>query len=159
MKTHLTILTLTLFFSSCYSYKEFNAEEYLAEKEKNNSPTIKKDVRKLTKVARGGNENTSVKNDEKAVEEPKTAPASTSTPAPIDPSTIKITEIIKEKSFYKVEVEGNYHTIEAKQWKGDTLYSIVKGKPSRELKFHQKDITNIRIRKFSKGKYNKYSLL
>ena len=69
----------------------------------------------------------------------------------IDPSTIKITDVIKPDNFYKVDAQGKEYTIEAKQWKADTLYAVVKG-TEKELKFHKNDISTFKIRKFSKGK-------
>jgi heterodisulfide reductase subunit A-like polyferredoxin len=58
------------------------------------------------------------------------------------------------KSGYNVTVLDKEYTIEAKQWKADTLYSVVKGKPNKELKFHKNEIalSDVKIRKFSKGK-------
>lgn len=63
---------------------------------------------------------------------------------------IKVKSIIKEKGYYKVKVFDNSYKIQAVKWEGDTLYAHKKGKPKKEYKFSEKDIEDLKIRKFSK---------
>ena len=60
--------------------------------------------------------------------------------------------IIKPKEFFQVKVLGNETKIEAVKWEGDTLVAHVKGQPKKILKFHEKDIEDFKVRKFSKGR-------
>lgn len=158
MKTTSIVLTFFLIFSSCYSYRSFDPEEYAeATKGGNNlssTPTPTKISRKEINSVRGGGTPVKVlKEEDILAERIKERDAKKDLPK-IDPSTIRITDIIKENQFYKIGVEGKEYTIEAKQWKADTLYSIVKGSPKKELKFHKDQIllSEIKVRKFSKGK-------
>lgn len=60
--------------------------------------------------------------------------------------------IIKAKGYYQVDVFDKTYKMEAVKWQGDTIVGHVKGKPKKELKFHEKDIQNLKVRQFSKGR-------
>lgn len=173
MKTTSIILSILL-LSSCYTYKAFDPEEYAAEMAKNvNQPTNLKErsrARADNSDARRARQEPN-QEERRARQEPnQDARSSTARidkeeiealkanqkptkedKVVIDPSTIKITDVIKPDQFYKVDAQGKEYTIEAKQWKADTLYAVVKG-TEKELKFHKNDISTFKIRKFSKGK-------
>lgn len=157
MKTTAIIFTFFLILSSCYSYRTFDPEEYAAELEakggnNSSSSTSNKISRNEINNVRGKTVKV-LKEDDILEERIKERDAKKNAPK-IDLSTIKLTDIIKENQFYKVTVLDKEYKIEAKQWKADTLYSIVKGKPNKELKFHKDEIalSEVKIRKFSKGK-------
>ena len=151
MKTHSIILAFALILSSCYTYKTFDAEEYAAELSKSNeTQTATTQNKRLTRseieaIKQSG---TTTQNNNKDQNQQINNTTTTST---IDPASIKISDIIKPDQLYKVDFEGKQYTIEAKQWKADTLYAVLKG-TEKELKFHQKDISDLKIRKFSKGR-------
>ena len=165
MKTNYIFLAITLFFTSCYTYKAFDPEEYALElaKETTTNPNETRrgkanqmaEARKQrTPANQNSFNNTNALVDEEALVKEallKKEQNKNKEKPVIDPSTIKMTDIIKENKFYKVDVQGKQYTIEAKQWKADTLYAVVKGK-KEELKFHKNDISDVQIRKFSKGK-------
>lgn len=167
MKTTSIILSLLL-LSSCYSYKVFDPEEYAAELAKKNEQTTnlkersrsKSDIAELRRERMNSNQNAS-RSSATAIDEeggPVVQKTKEDTEKPIiDPSTIKITDIIKPDQFYKVDSQGKEYTIEAKQWKADTLYAVVKG-TAKELKFHKDDISTFKIRKFSKGKSDAFTV-
>lgn len=160
MKTTAIILTFFLILSSCYSYRSFDAEEYIKELEEGNNTKSSSSPKKISRNemsnVRRGNVNTLKEEEEEEEEEiaKEKIKAEQNNSPKIDLSKIKHTDIIKENNFYKVKVLDKEYTIEAKQWKADTLYAIVKGKPNKELKFHQNEIalSDVKIRKFSKGK-------
>lgn len=150
MKTHSIILAFALILSSCYTYKTFDAEEYAAELSKSNeTQTASTQNKRLTRseieaIKQRGSSNQNVS-------KVQSNNVNTTTTSTIDPASIKISDIIKPDQLYKVDFEGKQYTIEAKQWKADTLYAVLKG-TEKELKFHQKDISDLKIRKFSKGR-------
>ncbi|HJD87508.1 hypothetical protein NZD85_02285 [Empedobacter stercoris] len=162
MKTTSIILSLVL-LTSCYTYTAFDPEEYAAEMAKNaNQPTNLKERSRVraelsqSKRARQDpnqdvNSSTARISKTEMDEFKSNQKTSTEDKIAIDPSTIKITDVIKPDNFYKVDTQGKEYTIEAKQWKADTLYAVVKG-TEKELKFHKNDISTFKIRKFSKGK-------
>lgn len=161
MKTTSIILSILL-LSSCYTYKAFDPEEYATEMAKTDSqPTnLKERSRARAEAAESRrsrqdpNENpiSSAKSmDKEAIAALKTRNSEKQEKVVIDPSTIKITDVIKPDQFYKVDSQGKEYTIEAKQWKADTLYAVVKG-TEKELKFHKDDISSFKLRKFSKSK-------
>ena len=161
MKTTSIILSILL-LSSCYTYKAFDPEEYATEMAKNNSQPAnlkersraRTDISEMRRERQNPNQNAiSSANsvDKDAIAELKARNSETKDKVVIDPSTIKITDVIKPDQFYKVDSQGKEYTIEAKQWKADTLYAVVKG-TEKELKFHKNDISTFKIRKFSKGK-------
>ena len=144
MKTNYIFLAITLFFTSCYTYKAFDPEEYALElaKETTTNPNENRrgkanqmaEARKQrTPANQNSFNNTNALVDEEALVKEallkKEQNINKEKPV-IDPSTIKMTDIIKENKFYKV---------------------VVKGK-KEELKFHKNDISDVQIRKFSKGK-------
>lgn len=150
MKTHSIILAFALILSSCYTYKTFDAEEYAAELSKSNeTQTATTQNKRLNRseieaMRQRGSSNQNVSKEQ-------SNNVNTTTTSAIDPASIKISDIIKPDQLYKVDFEGKQYTIEAKQWKADTLYAVLKG-TEKELKFHQKDISDLKIRKFSKGR-------
>ena len=150
MKTHSIILAFALILSSCYTYKTFDAEEYAAELSKSNeTQTATTQNKRLNRseieaMRQRGSSNQNVSKEQ-------SNNVNTTTTSTIDPASIKISDIIKPDQLYKVDFEGKQYTIEAKQWKADTLYAVLKG-TEKELKFHQKDISDLKIRKFSKGR-------
>ena len=150
MKTHSIILAFALILSSCYTYKTFDAEEYAAELSKSNeTQTATTQNKRLNRseieaMRQRGSSNQNVSKEQ-------SNNVNTTITSTIDPASIKISDIIKPDQLYKVDFEGKQYTIEAKQWKADTLYAVLKG-TEKELKFHQKDISDLKIRKFSKGR-------
>ncbi|MGV0924232.1 hypothetical protein [Empedobacter tilapiae] len=162
MKTTSIILSILL-LSSCYTYQTFDPEEYVAEMTKNTNHSAnsnersrsKANISDLRRARQNPNQNaasSSVEISKEEVEALKTKQqANIEDKVAIDPSTIKLTDVIKTDQFYKVDSQGKEYTIEAKQWKADTLYAVVKG-TEKELKFHKNDISSFKIRKFSKGK-------
>ena len=157
MKLHFIILTFALALSSCYTYKTFDPEEYATELANQSNPDqVVAQSKKLSREEIIAERKAKATSNQKKIESETLASnesvisANDSKPK-IDISTIKMTDIVKPDQFYKVDFEGKQYTIEAKQWKSDTLYAVVKG-TEKELKFHQKDISDLKIRKFSKGK-------
>lgn len=149
MKTHSIILAFALILSSCYTYKTFDAEEYAAELSKSNeTQTATTQNKRLNRSEIEAMRQRGSSNQNVSKEQSNNVNTTTST---IDPASIKISDIIKPDQLYKVDFEGKQYTIEAKQWKADTLYAVLKG-TEKELKFHQKDISDLKIRKFSKGR-------
>ncbi|WP_413532004.1 hypothetical protein [Empedobacter brevis] len=161
MKTISIILSILL-LSSCYTYKSFDPEEYAAELAKNSNQSVniheanrsRNDVNEVrrqrlnareNKISSDSKENEGLADSKSKQQENKEANQM------IDPSTIKISDVIQPNQFYKVDSQGKEYTIEAKQWKSDTLYAVVK-RTEKELKFHKNDISSFKIRKFSKGK-------
>ena len=63
-----------------------------------------------------------------------------------------VKSIIKDKGYYQVDVFEKTYKMEAVKWQGDTIIGHVKGQPKKELKFHEKDIQNLKVRQFSKGR-------
>ena len=163
MKTNYIFLAITLFFTSCYTYKAFDPEEYAVELANQSTNTSTQNARsrvtqmtearrqKLSPNQNSFNDTNALIDEEELVKQAMLKKGENKEKPVIDPSTIKMTDIIKENKFYKVDVQGKQYTIEAKQWKADTLYAVVKG-TEKELKFHKNDISSFKIRKFSKGK-------
>jgi hypothetical protein len=143
-----SIIVSLLLLSSCYTYQTFNPEEYAIELANKNNPNQQLDNKKLSRDEINSkrdkaNNGTSVS---------KNVDSSTKNAQPtVDISSVRMIDVIQPDKFYKVDFEGKQYTIEAKQWKADTLYAVVKG-TEKELKFNQKDIADLKIRKFSKGK-------
>ncbi|MBW1617678.1 hypothetical protein [Empedobacter falsenii] len=164
MKTTSIILSILL-LSSCYTYKAFDPEEYALEMSKGNNQNqttnsnersrSRADIAELRKERKSPNENAISSSLSESQEELAAIKVkkqeNKEEKVVIDPSTIKISDVIKPDQFYKVDAQGKEYTIEAKQWKADTLYAVVKG-TEKELKFHKNDISSFKIRKFSKGK-------
>ena len=164
MKTTSIILSILL-LSSCYTYKAFDPEEYALEISKGNNQNqtansnersrSRADIVELRRERKSANENAISSSLSESKEELAALKAkkqeNKEEKVVIDPSTIKISDVIKPDQFYKVDAQGKEYTIEAKQWKADTLYAVVKG-TEKELKFHKNDISSFKIRKFSKGK-------
>ncbi|MDM1551267.1 hypothetical protein [Empedobacter falsenii] len=163
MKTTSIILSILL-LSSCYTYKAFDPEEYALEMSKGNNQNqttnsnersrSRADIAELRRERKSPNENaisSSLSESKEELAALKKKQENKEEKVAIDPSTIKISDVIKPDQFYKVDAQGKEYTIEAKQWKADTLYAVVKG-TEKELKFHKNDISSFKIRKFSKGK-------
>ncbi|MDH1881284.1 hypothetical protein [Empedobacter sp. GD03797] len=162
MKTTSIILSILL-LSSCYTYKAFDPEEYALEMAKTKTEpsnvrsrnTADGRIADMKRERKSPNENAISSSLSESKEELAALKAkkqeNKEEKVAIDPSTIKISDVIKPDQFYKVDAQGKEYTIEAKQWKADTLYAVVKG-TEKELKFHKNDISSFKIRKFSKGK-------
>jgi len=150
MKTTSIILSILL-LSSCYTYKAFDPDEYALEMSKGNNQTAnsnersrsRADIAELRRERKSPNENAISSSLSESKEKLAALKAKK--------QENKEENVIKPDQFYKVDAQGKEYTIEAKQWKADTLYAVVKG-TEKELKFHKNDISSFKIRKFSKGK-------
>ncbi len=155
MKLTSFIVTLTtiMVLSSCYSYQAFEPESLDQEKDiaqvigaskmqniRDPSPRATGDDMVMVERSRSSNKN---KEMPEAVVHNETDEQRTG---------INLKTFIQPKEFYRLDNHGTIYKIEAKKWEGDTLHAIVKGKPKKELKFHENEISDLKIRKFSKGK-------
>lgn len=160
-KYTLLLLTASL-ISSCYTYKTYDPETALTEtvtNEKTNSRAVS--VRQAKVDAQNtelSSANSRTEMRANAIEnKSKTSPSTESKQDTKEVNTatdivIKPKTIIKDKGYYQLDVFDKTHKIEAVKWQGDTLISHVKGQPKKELKFHEKDIQNLKVRQFSKGR-------
>lgn len=155
-------LTFVL-ITSCYSYQAFDPESFVAEVTANNNAISSKinnarsqgDDMEVVRRSRSSsvdqneNKNSFQKSPIAVTAEANAIAASQNGPAS---TSLSLKNIILPKEFYRLDHHGTMYKIEAKKWEGDTLHAIVKGKPKKELKFHENEISDLKIRKFSKGK-------
>ncbi len=154
MKKLTLLLTFCTLFYNCYSYQPYDPEKDGAieavastESKKIESIRSKRGANRTDEdLTQEKKQAVKLKNDSEEKEQIAT------TNQPIDLENIKPKSIIKEKGYYSVEVFDKAYKIEAVKWQGDTLIAHQKGKPSKEYKFHEKDIQHLKIRKFSKGR-------
>lgn len=154
MKNITLLLASFTLLSSCYSYKAYDPKvdgdlaapvkesTKLASVRERSLPT-KKEVSFETQVETksSANKKGAVVKDDKIKQTPSTNPVV---------GNVTAKSIIKPKGYYKVKVFDNTYKLEAIKWEGDTLYAHKKGKPKKEYKFSEKDIEDLKIRKFSK---------
>ena len=159
-KYTLLLLTATI-LSSCYTYKTYDpsvesSKTEVTDEGKNRAVSIRQGKNnpnsdESTMPSRVDVRSNAVEKKSKnsiSTEEKLSANDVKST----DEIVIKPKSIIKDKGYYQIDVFEKTHTIEAVKWQGDTLISHVKGQPKKELKFHEKDIQNLKVRQFSKGR-------
>ncbi|QTV05575.1 hypothetical protein [Faecalibacter bovis] len=153
MKKYTLLLVSSLVLCSCYSYKVYEPEtDSQAVEKSNNSPLSLREtsVRTAKQAKESSDPNQDMLNEGKVGASTKIAnlknTESNST------GEISVKSIIKEKGYYQAEVFDKTYKMEAVKWLGDTLVAHVKGQPKKELKFHEKDIQNLKVRQFSKGR-------
>ena len=155
MKNITLLLASFTLLSSCYSYKAYDPkvdgdlgapvkESTKLASVRERSLPIKKEVSFETQV-----ETKSSANKRGAVVKDDKIKQVISSTNPVV-SNVTAKSIINPKGYYKVKVFDNTYKIEAIKWEGDTLYAHKKGKPKKEYKFSEKDIEDLKIRKFSK---------
>ena len=159
-KYTLLLLTATL-FASCYTYKTYDPSLDSAPVESSDNAKNRAISVRQAKNNPNSDESTMpsrVDVRSKVIEE-KSKNSNLSGPSEENKAmksgeeiVVKPQSIIKEKGYYQIDVFDKTHTIEAVKWQGDTLISHVKGQPKKELKFHEKDIQNLKVRQFSKGR-------
>lgn len=155
-KNTLLILSTVFCLSSCYTYRAYDPEKASLEEVSSKSKVI--DAREAEKKAKSSPDRTKnpaildvrKKADQVSKKDELTKEGSKVVNIPTEIPTTK--SLIKEKGYYQVEVFDKKQKIEAVKWEGDTLIAHVKGKPKKELKFHEKDILNLKTREFSKGR-------
>ena len=163
MKKYTLLLIGLIIVSSCYTYKayepELDANGAVVTNKSNANLAISKRVSRTSPSVVNTND-AIFQNDDDDVEvvtKPKEIPVvkeskSVTVTATVDPNNIKPRDIIVEKEYYQFDAFDKTYKMEAGKWKGDTIYGNVKGNPKKELKFHEKDIQNLKVRKFSKGR-------
>jgi len=165
MKKFSLALTALLLVSSCYSYKVYEPEiQETIPQESAISSNQKKELSKGKRVNRNGE--MSLEKKEISKENSKTNSNQIrennlgTVEVALDPQVIEVSPktIIKEKGFYQLEVFEQSYKMEAVKWQGDTIVGFVKGKPKKELKFHQKDIQNLKVRQFSKARSDAFTV-
>lgn len=139
MKKLTLLLTFCTIFYNCYTYKPYDPEKDGIGKVEAKPESTKISAIRSKRV--GANS-----------DQAKQEIAKPETNEVVDPSKLTVKDIIKEKGYYSIEVFDKDYKIEAVKWSGDTLIAHQKGKPSKEYKFHEKDIQDLKIRKFSKGR-------
>ena len=162
MKKYSLLLITVSILSSCYTYKTFEPEVVETEASSDSSTKISS-VREDLKSSKERNDLADAKEkrlakikaatDQKSNSKEKVK-ADDMSPIVENKEDIEIRPkgIIKEKGYYQLEVFEKTQKIEAVKWEGDTLVAHVKGKPNKVLKFHEKDIQNLKVRQFSKGR-------
>lgn len=170
MKKNTLILASFLCLASCYTYKTYDPEKDVTvtnmNEEEMKSKISSKQIRKEEKVSSSDK----IKELERKKEEIKsqrknlgttnnTMEAISEVSANINPQEVVSPKtIIKEKGYYQLEVFDKSYKMEAVKWNGDTIVGFVKGKPKQELKFHQKDIQNLKVRQFSKARSDAFTV-
>lgn len=66
------------------------------------------------------------------------------------PQTVK--EEVRKNHFYKVNVSGKEMMIKAEKWEKDSLVAYVNGNKKKEIKLHSNQISQVKIRTFSRGR-------
>lgn len=158
-KNTLLILSMIFSLSSCYVYRAYDPEKAVVQQEtslKGKASEIRETDKKsksATDIKRNS-EVLSVRKKAENISKEESLPKSKEqSKVEVKPTEIPSTKsLIKEKGYYQVEVFERTQKIEAVKWEGDTLIAHVKGKPKKELKFHEKDIQNLKTREFSKGR-------
>ena len=157
-KNTLLILSLVFSLSSCYVYRAYDPEKAAITTE-SSTPQKVSEVRAAEKRAKSATdmkqrnpEVLSVRKKSEAVSKKEEQPKTESKVVAQSTELPTTKSLIKEKGYYQVEVFEKTQKIEAVKWEGDTLIAHVKGKPKKELKFHEKDIQNLKSREFSKGR-------
>jgi len=162
MKKYSLLLITASIVSSCYTYKTFEPEAVEIENTSASSTKISS-VREDLKSAKDRNDLADAQEKRmakiKAAAEQKSNAREKENVDNMRPIVeqkedieIRPKGIIKEKGYYQVEVFEKTQKIEAVKWEGDTLVAHVKGKPNKVLKLHEKDIQNLKVRQFSKGR-------
>ena len=150
MKKTALLLTICSLFVSCYTYNTYDPEKDGAPVLQQQNFEISKSTSLRSQLQR--------KNTEEALPEVKKDPVSKKALTPsVEPivsvdGQITTKSIIQEKGYYQVEVFDKTYKIEAVKWEGDTLVAHKKGNPGKTYKFNEKDIQNLKVRKFSKGR-------
>ena len=154
MKNITLLLASFTLLSSCYSYKAYDpkVDGDLATPAKESSKLLSVRERSLSAKKEVSFEaqvetKSSINKKIAAVKDDKIKQNLSTNPIV---GNVTAKSIIKPKGFYKVKVFDNSYKIEAIKWEGDTLYAHKKGKPKKEYKFSEKDIEDLKIRKFSK---------
>ncbi|RLZ09133.1 hypothetical protein [Faecalibacter macacae] len=153
MKKYTLLLVSSLLLSSCYSYKVYEPEtaEQQAEQNNNSSMSVRESfVRTAREAKSSANINQDVESTQSKDISSRNDNTKNSETTPTGDVSVK--SIIKEKGYYQVDVFDKTYKMEAVKWQGDTIVAHVKGKPKKELKFHEKDIQNLKVRQFSKGR-------
>lgn len=157
MKLTPILLSIMLAFSSCYSYKVYEegdpvevvpttsnrASAIRAKVASERDDMVRSPASNTNSFSRSPNADVSksITSDVEEANKTKT----------ISLENVTLKNLIQPKGFYKIDFQNRTLKIEAKKWQGDTLHAIVKGKPKHELKMHENDIHDLKIRKFSKG--------
>lgn len=164
MKKYTLLLITSLFISSCYSYKVYDPETGVDELQSSNNPSSNVDtsIRGARQYKASADENTDMQNVPSKIMSSRSSKDGVSTSdipkeklehlANKNKGEVSVKSIIKDKGYYQVDVFDKTYKMEAVKWQGDTLIAHIKGKPKKELKFHEKDIQNLKIRQFSKGR-------
>lgn len=155
------ILFSALIFTSCYSYKTYDPEAALAQK---NDATELKQLQDNNIRRANINRNESIEDSDSKVRTSRDNIIDSRTSKKDDIGTnnssdnISTKSIIKEKGYYQLNVFDKTYKMEAVKWQGDTIVGHVKGKPQQELKFHEKDIQDLKVRQFSKGRSDAFTV-
>ena len=149
MKKTTLLLTSFILLSSCYSYRAYdpNIDGPLVSSTK--EPIRSKPLPSKNKIILDIQSNKKSSASKKKQVNPE---GITENKIQSNLEIISVKSIIKDKGYYKLKVLDNNYKIQAIKWEGDTLYAYKKGKPKKEYKFSEKDIEDLKIRKFSKGR-------
>lgn len=157
MKKYTLLLITFTVFNSCYTYKTYEPDNDSSSKEsaiENSKLTAVRERRTATTAKETFNLESEKEKGSKSDRE-KTAKNNISSKideVKANPTEITVKSIIKEKGYYTLEVFDRDYKIEAKNWVGDTLIAHKKGNPKKEYKFNERDIQNLKVRQFSKGR-------